>query len=62
MKQVPSRDKYLQIQAPAIIKRQLGIRAVETRGPFCVNVLRALQAYGVPLLPAAIRDRRKGRP
>ncbi|MGO8915306.1 MAG: hypothetical protein ACLQJR_05310 [Stellaceae bacterium] len=55
-------DEHLQIQVPAITKRYLGIRAVETREPIRVIVLRALQAYGVPVPPEAISDRRKKRP
>lgn len=44
-------DEHLQIQVPAVTKRHLGIRAVETREPIRVIVLRALQAYGVPVPP-----------
>jgi hypothetical protein len=54
-------DEHLQIQVPAITKRHLGIRAVETREPIRVIVLRALQAYGVPVPDEAISDRRKKR-
>ena len=54
-------DEHLQIQVPAITKRALGLRAVETREPIRVILLRALQAYGVPLLPEGIADRRKKR-
>lgn len=66
MKPVPAPaeevDEHLQIQVPAITKRHLGIRAVETREPIRVIVLRALLAYGVPVPADAISDRRKGRP
>ena len=55
-------DEHLQIQVPAITKRHLGIQAVETREPIRVIVLRALQAYGVPVPDEAIADRRKKRP
>jgi hypothetical protein len=55
-------DEHLQIQVPAITKRHLGIRAVETREPIRVIVLRALQAYGVPVPAHAISDRRRKRP
>jgi len=55
-------DQHLQIQVPAITKRHLGLRAVETREPIRVIVLRALQAYGVPVPDEAISDRRKKRP
>jgi hypothetical protein len=54
--------EHIQIQVPAITKRYLGIRAVETREPIRVIVLRALQAYGVPVPDEAISDRRKKRP
>lgn len=54
-------DEHLQIQVPAITKRHLGIRAVETREPVRVIVLRALQAYSVPVPDEAIIDRRKRR-
>jgi hypothetical protein len=55
-------DGHLQMQVPSITKRHLGIRAVETREPIRVIVLRALQAYGVPVPADAISDRRKKRP
>jgi hypothetical protein len=55
-------DEHLQIQVPAITKRHLGIRAVETRESMRVIVLRALQAYGVPVPAEAICDRRRKRP
>jgi hypothetical protein len=55
-------DEHLQIQAPPVTKRYLGIRAVETREPIRVIVLRARQAYGVPVPDEAIADRRKKRP
>lgn len=54
-------DEYLQIQVPAITKRHLGIQAVEARESMRVIVLRALQAYGVPVPPEAIADRRRKR-
>jgi len=54
-------DEHLQIQVPAVTKRHLGIRAVETREPIRVIVLRALKAYGVPVPKNAISDRRKRR-
>jgi len=55
-------DEHLQIQVPAITKRHLGIRAVKTREPIRVIVLRALKAYGVPVPPKAITDRRRKLP
>jgi hypothetical protein len=54
-------DEHLQIQVPAITKRHLGIRAVETRESIRIIVLRALKAYGVPVPDEAIFDRRKKR-
>ena len=36
-------DAYLQIQVPAIAKRQLGIRAAESREPIHVIVIRVLK-------------------
>ena len=54
-------DEHLQIQARAITKRHLGLPAAETREPIRVIVLPALQAYGVPVPPDAISDRRKKR-
>jgi len=55
---LPSADEHLQIQVPAITKRYLGIKAVETREPIRVIVLRALKAYGVTVPAEAIADRR----
>lgn len=57
----PDRDEYLQIQIPASTKRHLGHRAVETREPIRMIVLRALEAYGVPVPEDAIWDRRRKR-
>ena len=55
----PPTDEHLQIQVPAVTKRHLGIRAVETREPIRVIVLRALKAYGVTVPADAISDRRR---
>lgn len=55
-------DEHLQVQIPASTKRYLGHRAVETREPIRMIVLKALDAYGVPVPPQAISDRRKHRP
>lgn len=55
-------DEHLQVQVPAVTKRHLDIRSAETREPIRVIVLRALQAYGVPVPATAISDRRKRRP
>jgi hypothetical protein len=52
-------DEHLQIQVPAVTKRNLGIRAVETREPIRVIVLKALKAYGVAVPAEAITDRRR---
>jgi hypothetical protein len=54
-------DEHLQIQIPASTKRHLGHRAVETREPIRMIVLRALDAYGVPVPEGAISDRRRKR-
>jgi hypothetical protein len=57
----PDPDEHLQIQLPASTKRYLGHRAVETREPIRMIVLRALEAYGVPVPEGAIWDRRRRR-
>lgn len=54
-------DEHLQIQIPASTKRDLGHRAVEAREPIRMIVLRALEAYGVPVPKGAIWDRRRRR-
>jgi hypothetical protein len=56
-----SNDEHLQIQVPAVTKRYLGMKAVETREPIRVIVLRALKAYGVTVPAEAISDRRRRR-
>ena len=49
-------DEHLQIQAPAITKRHLSDSGCRRRGNrFCVIVLRALRAYGVPVLAGVDR-------
>jgi hypothetical protein len=53
-----SDDEYLQVQVPAVTKRNLGIKAAETRQPLRVIVLKALKAYGVTVPADAIFDRR----
>jgi hypothetical protein len=52
-------DEHLQIQVPAATKRDLGQRALDTREPIRMVVLRALAAYGVKVPEGAITDRRK---
>lgn len=52
-------DEFLQIQVPAITKRHLGHRAVDAREPIRMIVLRALDAYGIPVPVEAIADRRR---
>jgi hypothetical protein len=52
-------DEFLQIQVPAITKRDLGHRAVDAREPIRMIVLRALDAYGIPVPADAIADRRR---
>lgn len=54
-------DEHLQIQIPASTKRDLGHRAVEAREPIRMIVLRALEAYGIPVPEGAIWDRRRKR-
>lgn len=54
-------DEHLQIQIPASTKRSLGHRSVETREPVRMIVLRALEAYGIPVPEGAIWDRRRKR-
>jgi hypothetical protein len=54
-------DELLQIQVPPITKRDLGQRALDSREPIRMIVLRALQAYGVNVPAEAISDRRKRR-
>jgi hypothetical protein len=53
-----SDDEHLQVQVPAVTKRNLGIKAAETRQPLRVIVLKALKAYGVTVPADAIADRR----
>jgi hypothetical protein len=54
-------DANLQIQVPQETKFDLGLKALQSREPLRMIVLRALAAYGVVVPPAAIVDRRKGR-
>lgn len=54
-------DEHLQVQVPAATKRDLGQKALDSREPLRMVVLRALQAYGVTVPPDAIWDRRKRR-
>ena len=54
-------DEHLQIQIPGSTKRDLGHRAIEAREPIRMIVLRALEAYGVPVPEGAILDRRRKR-
>lgn len=53
-------DEFLQIQVPASTKKHLHLRSIEDRESLRMIVLRALDAYGVPVPEAAICDRRKG--
>lgn len=55
-------DEHLQIQVPAITKRDLGQKALDSREPLRMVVLRALKAYGVKVPADAITDRRKRAP
>ena len=52
-------DELLQLQVPTVTKRGLGHRAVDTREPIRMVVLRALDAYGIPVPADAITDRRR---
>ena len=64
MKHAASRDaqdQHLQVQVPAVTKRDLGQRALDAREPIRMVVLRALKAYGVAVPADAIHDRRKQR-
>lgn len=54
-------DEHLQIQVPSITKRDLGQRALDSREPIRMIVLRALKEYGVTVPVDAIQDRRKQR-
>ena len=54
-------DETLQVQVPAITKKHLALKAVETREPIRMVVLRALAAYDIPVPTDAIQDRRKPR-
>jgi hypothetical protein len=54
-----SGDEYLQVQVPPATKRDLGQRALDSREPIRMVVLRALAAYGVVVPEGAITDRRK---
>ena len=51
-------EEYLQIRIPSSTRQHLGIRAAESRETMRVIVLKALQAYGVPVPKAAMVDRR----
>lgn len=52
-------DEHLQVQVPAVTKRDLGQKALDSREPLRMVVLRALKAYGVTVPADAIADRRK---
>ena len=52
-------DEHLQVQVPTATKRDLGQRALDSREPIRMVVLRALAAYGVVVPEGAIADRRK---
>ncbi len=54
-------DEHLQVQVPALTKRHLDVRAAETREPIRLIVLKALEAYGIPVPKGAISDRRRKR-
>jgi len=51
-------DEPLQVQVPAITKRDLALKALETREPMRMVVLRALRAYGIKVPAKEIANRR----
>ncbi len=53
------KDELLQVQIPASTKRHLAHQAIDTRETVRLIVLRALEAYGVPVPADAIADRRR---
>lgn len=55
---VPKEDEPLQVQVPAVTKRDLALKAVEAREPMRMVVLRALQAYGIDVPAREITNRR----
>lgn len=54
-------DEHLQIQVPAVTRRDLGIKAAQQREPLRMFVLKALKEYGVTVPAEAITDRRRGK-
>lgn len=55
------RDEHLQIQVPAVTRRDLGIKAAQQGEPLRMFVLKALKEYGVTVPAEAITDRRRGK-
>lgn len=51
-------DKPLQVQVPAITKHDLALKALESREPMRMVVLRALRAYGIKVPAKEIANRR----
>lgn len=54
-----SNDEMLQVQVPAMTKRDLAIKAAKAGEPLRMYVLKALSAYGIKVPSEAIIDRRK---
>jgi hypothetical protein len=51
-------NEPLQVQVPAITKHDLALKALETREPMRMVVLRALRAYGIKVPAKEIANRR----
>ena len=56
------KEQMLQVQVPAMTKRDLSIKAAKAGEPLRMYVLKALAAYGVKVPANSIADRRKARP
>ena len=55
------KEQMLQVQVPAMTKRDLAVKAAKAGEPQRMFVLRALAAYGIKVPTAAIADRRKAK-
>lgn len=56
------KEQMLQVQVPAMTKRDLAVKAAKAGEPLRMYVLKALAAYGVRVPASSIADRRKTRP
>jgi predicted HicB family RNase H-like nuclease len=56
------KEQMLQVQVPAMTKRDLAVKAAKAGEPLRMYVLKALAAYGVKVPANSIADRRKTRP